>query len=253
MYGTIRGSDARLENDVEAALEKDHFTESYYRYRRNASFKNHIKELSVTFVFDFIENNNVYLRRPFIAPYVFTGITLFHHNPKAKIPARDVNGNILPGAGEWIALQPLGTEGQHATLLDSDANFGIKAYRLLQPSIPIGIGARLKYSNTINVFCEFSFRYLFTDYIDDVSKNYVDLGVFDNEIARALSYRGNDMPNINPQTYTGRDRKPYTVESGFGSEHPANIRGSKNDNDMLFLFTVGGALILEPHRKAKFR
>jgi hypothetical protein len=252
-YGTIRGSDARLANDVEAALAKDNFTESYYRYRRNASFKNHIKELSVTFVFDFIENNNFFFRRPIIAPYIFSGIALFHHNPKAKIPARDVQGNTLPGAGEWIELQPLGTEGQHAKLLETDANFGIRTYRLLQPSIPIGFGARLKYTNQINFFCELSFRYLFTDYVDDVSKNYVDLGVFDNEVARTLSYRGNDIPNIRPQTYTGRDGKTYTVEAGFGAEHSSNVRGNKNDNDMLFLITIGGAVILEPHRRAKFR
>lgn len=253
MYGTIRGADSRLGDDVEDALSSDHFTESYYRYRRNVSFKNHIKELSVTFAFDFIENNNVYFRRPFVAPYVFTGLTLFHHNPQGKIPARDVHGNSLPDAGEWIALQPLGTEGQHATLRETDANFGLKKYRLLQPSMPIGFGARLKYSNQVNIFCEFSFRYLFTDYVDDVSRNYVDLGVFDNEVARVMSYRGNEIPNIKSQTYIGRDGKTYTVEAGFGSEHSSNIRGNKNDNDMLFLFTVGGALILEPHRRAKFR
>jgi hypothetical protein len=254
MYGTITGSDARLANEVEADLANDRFTESYYRYRRNVLFKNHIKELSVTFVFDFIENNNVYFHRPVIAPYVFTGITLFHHNPKGKIPARDVQGNPLQGAGTWVELQPLGTEGQHAKLLQSDANFGLEKYRLLQPSIPIGIGARYKYNNEINIFCEFSFRYLFTDYVDDVSRNYVDLGVFDDEISKAMSYRGNDFANIRPQSYTGRDGKSYVVEAGFGSEHQSNIRGNKNDKDMLFIFTIGGAFVLRAtHTRAKFR
>lgn len=252
-YGTIRGSDAELANRVEASLSNDNLPGSYYRYRRNASFKNHLKELSVTFAFDFIENNNVFFKRPKLAPYVFTGIALFHHNPKAKIPSRDVHGSALPGAGQWVDLQPLGTEGQHATLLDSDANFGISPYHRLQPSIPIGIGARLMHNSKINIFCEFSFRYLFFDYIDDVSRNYVDLGVFDNEVAKALSYRGNDMPNIKPHTYIGRDGKTYTVEAGFGSEHSSNIRGNKKDNDMLFLFTIGGQYIIEPHRRAKFR
>lgn len=252
-YGTIRASDSRLENRVEGALENDNIVESYYRYRRNVSFQNHIKELSLTFAFDFIENNNYYIRRPTVAPYVFTGIAIFHHNPKAKIPSKDVHGNVLPGAGQWIELQPVGTEGQHAELLDSDANFGIKPYKRIQPSIPIGVGARYKFKQNVNIFCELSFRYLFTDYVDDVSRNYVDLGVFDNEVARALSYRGNELQNIKPYTYTGRDGKQYTVEAGFGSEHRSNIRGNKNDKDMLFLFTIGGSLILDPYRRAKFR
>ncbi len=252
-YGTIRAADARLSDDVDEALANDRFNDSYYRYRRNVSFKNHIKDLSVTFVFDLFENNNYYMRRPSFAPYIFSGISVFHHNPKAKIPGQDVHGNPLPGAGEWIELQPIGTEGQHATLLETDANYGIKPYKRIQPSIPFGVGARFKYRSQINIFCEVTFRYTFTDYLDDVSRNYVDLGVFDNEVARALSYRGNDVPLMRPQAYTGRDGNQYMVEAGFGSELQTNIRGSKNDKDMLFLFTIGGQYILPTHMRAKFR
>lgn len=253
-YGTIRAADARLLDDVDEALASAQFNDSYYRFRRNVAFKNHIKDLSVTFVFDFIQNNNYYIRRPQVAPYIFSGISIFHHNPKARIPGKDVHGKPLAGAGKWVELQPIGTEGQHAELLETDANYGVKPYKRLQPSIPVGVGMRYKYGSQINIFCEFTFRYTFTDYLDDVSRNYVDLGVFDDEVARSLSYRGNDTPIMRRHTYTGRDGKQYAVEAGFGSEHRSNIRGNKNDKDMLFLFTVGGQYILtSQYRRAKYR
>lgn len=247
LYGTVKGADVQS-----ASPEKNN---SYYRYRRNASFKNHIKELSFTFVFDLIRHQSMYYSRPPVNPYVFLGIAVFHHNPKAKLPARDLNGNEFVNAGEWIALQPLGTEGQFSKLLPTDANFGIESYKLIQPAIPIGGGVRLRLSQSVNIFCEASVRYLFTDYIDDVSKNYVDLGVFDNPIAQALSYRGNEVaPNITPQTYTGRDGEMYTVEAGYGAEHPSNIRGDKSENDFLFLLSIGGSVILKgKYTRAKSR
>ena len=40
---------------------------------------------------------------------------------------------------------------------------------------------------------ETGFRYLFTDYSDDVSKHYVDLGVFGGMISQAMSYRSNEI------------------------------------------------------------
>lgn len=246
-YGTIMGADAKS-----SSPEKDI---SYYRFRRNASFKNHIKELSVTFIFDLIRHQSMYYKRPPINPYAFFGIAIFHHNPKAKVPANNMRGAPFVNAGEWVSLQPLGTEGQFTKLLNTDANYGIEPYKLIQPAVPVGIGVRLRVNETINVFCEASVRYLFTDYIDDVSRNYVDLGVFDNELAQALSYRGNEVaPNINPYTYTGRDGKTYTVEAGFGAEHRDNLRGDKSDNDFLFLFSIGGSMILKgKYTRAKSR
>jgi hypothetical protein len=247
LYGTIKGADAES-----ASPEKN---SSYYRFRRNASFKNHIKELSVTFLFDLIRHQSMYFKRPPVNPYAFFGIAVLHHNPKAKVPRQDLSGNEFTNAGEWVALEPLGTEGQYSKLSSGDVNFGIKQYKLIQPAIPIGGGVRLRVNESINVFCEASVRYLFTDYVDDVSQNYVDLGVLDNPLSQALSYRGNEVaPNINPHSYVGRDGKMYTVESGYGAEHPSNLRGDKSDNDFLFLFSVGGSVILKgKYTRAKSR
>jgi hypothetical protein len=246
LYGTITGADAK------SASEKNN---AHYRFTRNASFKNHIKELSVTFVFDLIRHQSMYFKRPPVNPYAFFGIAVFHHNPKAKLPATDLNGNTFTNAGQWVALKPLGTEGQYSALSSTDVNYGIKPYRLIQPAIPIGGGVRLRVNNTVNIFCEASVRYLFTDYIDDVSQNYVDLGVLNDPIARALSYRGNEVTSNNsPHAYEGRDGEMYSVEPGYGAEHPSNLRGNKTDNDFLFLVSIGGSVILKgKYNRAKSR
>lgn len=232
MYGVIRGDDA-------ASAAKDDVN-GIYRLRRNAAFKNAIKELSFSAIFDLFDNNSVFLHRPLWTPYVFFGASVFHHNPKGKVPDTDVNGNPLPLAGQWVPLQPLGTEGQYAQLQLTDANFGIKPYKRIQPSVVLGLGVRYKVNALLDLWLDFSVRYTFTDYLDDVSRNYVDLGVFTDELSRSMSYRNYDasVPMYKPYTYVGRDGKTYTVESGFGSEHRDNWRGNKNDRDVLLITSI---------------
>ena len=84
-------------------------------------------------------------------------------------------------------------------------NHGIKSYKKFQVAIPFGIGARFRLNEMLDLSAELGFRYLFTDYIDDVSKNYVDLGVFGNdELAKAMSYRTNEVvdPSLLKPTQT---------------------------------------------------
>lgn len=115
MYGTLKGGDA------ESADQGDS-DNGIYRYQRNLSFRNRIKELSVVASLDLFENSATYISRAKWTPYVFLGISALLHNPQALAPALDLNGNPLPEAGQWVDLQPLGTEGQKAGLLNTDAN-----------------------------------------------------------------------------------------------------------------------------------
>ena len=248
IYGQIQGS------DKESADKKD-LSNGIYRYNRNLSFRNNIKELSLVFVFDYFDNHGMYLHRAQWTPFVFAGIAIFHHNPRARLPKTDLDGNPFPNANQWIDLQPLGTEGQHAKLLATDANFGIKPYSKIQPAIPIGFGVRFKVKPQMDFSIDYSFRYMFTDYIDDVSRNYVDLGVFDNnEIAKALSYRTNEILNPDHTYLSQRDNRTYGVISGYGQEHKDNLRGNKNDNDTYFVLTLKFSYILpSKFTRAKFR
>jgi hypothetical protein len=254
MYGTLKGSDSES-----ASKTGDN---SPFRHQRNLSFRNHIHELSAVAYFDLFENQSSYISRVKWTPYVFLGIAGFYHNPQAKAPATQLDGiTKLDEAGQWVDLQPLGTEGQHSELNSGDVNYGIKPYSLLQFAIPFGIGARFRINEVMDLWGDIGFRYTFTDYLDDVSANYVDLGVFkDNKLAQAMSYRSNELPvtdlipGVTPKPFTGRDGAPYSALPGYGQEYPDNIRGNKSQNDIYMVTSIKLTYILgKTFHKAKFR
>lgn len=241
MYGTLKGSDAESADAGDSENGK-------YRYQRNLSFRNRIKELSAVAYFDLFDNSQTYISRVQWTPYAYVGVAAFLHNPQAEAPAAL--------GGGWVDLEPLGTEGQYSTkLVATDANFGIKPYKKFQVAIPFGIGARFKLTEVIDLWGDIGFRYTFTDYLDDVSQNYVDLGVLDSPLAKAMSYRSGELsPAPTTSSYVGRDGATYSVLNGYGSEHPSNNRGSKNDRDIYMVTSVRITYILGAIlHKAKFR
>lgn len=249
MYGTLRGSDfsSADANDTESGR---------YRYLRNLSFRNRIKELSVVASYDLVENQATYLSRAKWTPFLFSGVAVFHHNPQATAPETGLDNQPLPEAGEWVNLRELGTEGQYADLLPTDANQGIKPYNLIQFAIPIGVGVRFRVHDVLDFSAEVGFRYLFTDYIDDVSKNYVDLGVLDSELARALAYRSNELttPDVARAAITARNGVTYNLINGYGHEYPTNMRGRKEDKDIFMVTTLRLSYIVgKTMHRAKFR
>lgn len=255
MYGGIRGS------DNESADQGD--TENgIFRYNRNLSFRNRIKELSVVGQVDLFDNQSTYISRVKWTPYLYAGLAVFHHNPQAQVPEFQVDGvTPFPNAGEWVDLQPLGTEGQNADLLSSDVNHGLAPYKRIQFAIPFGIGVRFRINELMDISGEFGFRYTFTDYLDDVSGNYVDLGVFGNdELAKALSYRTNEVASPN-HTYIGRDGQTYNVLAGYGEEYsggtpgdPGNVRGNNDNKDIYMVTSIRLTYIIgKTFHRAKFR
>jgi Domain of unknown function (DUF6089) len=243
MFGTLKGSDAETAKATDLESGK-------YRYQRNLSFRNQIKELSAVAYFDLFDNTQTYISRVQWTPFVFIGAAAYLHNPQAEAPAAL--------GGGWVDLQPLGTEGQFSTLQPTDANFGITPYKKFQIAIPFGVGARFKVNEVMDLWGEIGFRYTFTDYLDDVSQNYVDLGVFTGgnaAMAKAMSYRGGELsPQPATSSYVGRDGATYNVINGYGSEHPSNMRGSKSDRDVYMVTTIRLTYILGATlHKAKFR
>lgn len=131
-----------------------------YQEQRNLSFRSAVSELSGVVEFDF---------RPYgpgateslWTPYLFGGIGVFHYNPKASYT--DLEGNE-----QWVALQPLRTEGQ-----GSAAYPDRRLYRLTQLCIPFGLGVRCRLGKNFSIAAEYGFRKTWTDYLDDVSTTYV--------------------------------------------------------------------------------
>lgn len=126
------------------------------------------------------------------SPYFFTGISVYHFNPYTH----DTLGNKY-------YLSPLSTEGEG--FLD-----GVKNYNLTQIGIPIGGGVKLRLSENIDVGFEIGIRKIFTDYLDDVSTNYVDKNLLlANRGSKAveLAYRGDELKGGNLQyPLAGRQR-----------------------------------------------
>jgi hypothetical protein len=213
-----------------------------YRYIRNAHFRNDIKELSVVGMLDLFENRNTFLRRPDFVPYAFAGIAVFHHNPKARTP--DSLGR------NWVALQPLGTEGQFASGPGSERY--PDPYRRIQIAIPAGIGFRYKLSPRIDLAFEIGYRFTFFDYLDDVSGNYPDMGDLGSNLARAMSDRTLETISANtgdsreatlnrvfndtglrPITFTGSDGRLYETVNGYAKNVTTRDgqRGKPSEND----------------------
>lgn len=124
------------------------------------------------------------LGRHLLTPYVFAGAAMFHFSPYTY----DKSGNKY-------YLQSLTTEGQGLVS-------GRNPYKLSQFAIPFGGGVKWALSNNINVGWELGFRKLFTDYLDDVSTDYIDRNVLlagRGAKAVELSYRGGEIKNGSQQ------------------------------------------------------
>ncbi|MDN5201558.1 DUF6089 family protein [Fulvivirgaceae bacterium BMA10] len=247
-YGRLKG------DDFDSADPADE--NARYRYVRNLQFRNNIFELAVTGVVDIIPNMGTFVARPTFVPYVFGGLAVFYHNPQALVPETDVNnGNAaFENAGQWVDLEPLGTEGQYIS------GSGVSPYKKIQIAIPLGIGVRYRVNHALDLSFEIGYRQLFFDYIDDVSGNYVDLGLFTDDLTRALSDRSREANAVESGevrdlsvanriiTYTGADGRTYQVIAGYGDAHPESIRGNASDNDIYVVtsfqltYILGGSL-----------
>lgn len=252
-WGRLKANDESADPFDEIALA---------RYTRNLSFRNDIKELAVTAQIDLVQNAGGANSRKMFTPYVFAGVALFHHNPKALAPETDRNGNPLAEAGQWVALQPLGLEGQNSD------QYSVKPYSRLQVSLPLGLGLKYRINPSFDLSLEVGYRYLFTDYIDDVSGLYVDLGALEGELAKTLSDRSQEdifvetgLPRNEAQIITRYrqisyvsevDGQVYTTYNGFGKyREPSeldrgNIRGNSADNDIYFVTVIKLNYILGP-------
>jgi hypothetical protein len=232
---------------------------AFYRYQRNLHFRNDIIELAGFGIIDAIHNRGTYFVRPQLVPYAFAGLAIFYHNPKAMAPEKDLNGNPLAEGGKWVALKPLGTEGQ------KNSEYKNRGYSLIQLAIPFGCGLRYKLTTYLDLEFELSYRFLFTDYIDDVSKDYVDLGALDSELARAMAFRSLEptsatsgkerLPSGSNYSYTSKvNGQTYNVLTGYGHDNTKNIRGNSSNNDHYLITSLRIKYIIhEKPRKNRFR
>jgi len=196
-YGSVRGADANSSEE--------------WQKQRNLSFKSSIAELALMGEF-YIFGFNTDAGNSMFLPYITAGIAGFRFDPKAVYQ------------GNEIRLQPLGTEGQGLP------NFGNK-YGLYSFSIPFGAGAKFMISNTINISADIILRRAFTDYIDDVSTNYVD-----------FSEMGSQVPQFTPRLANRTNE--YLGQEELITLPTGSKRGGAKVNDYYFMSVISLNIML---------
>lgn len=203
----IMGDDFRSSNLVAPA--------KINTYIRNLSFRNDIKQVTAIFKYDIFPNTDHYRKRPVYNLYGFAGLSGFYHNPKAK-----------DNHGKWTSLRPLHTEG-------------VK-YSAWQIGIPVGVGIRYKLSLQWDLEIDLTYMITFTDYLDDVSKNYVDPSTLGSDKARVFANRTADSTDaltgsVRDLAYIQNDLKSPIVGNGSNKYvqgyGPGNKRGTSKGFD----------------------
>ena len=195
-----------------------------YRKQRNLDFKSNIAEAYVaTEIFPLMllnKNNEEY--KPRLRPYGVLGIGFFHFNPQGSL----TNSN---GSKTWYNLQPLHLEGQGFMEYPQR-----KDYSLTQVNIPMGFGVKYFLSDRVNLSFEILHRKTFTDYLDDVSTEYIDPVYFDKYLTPQNAVIARQIS----------DKVFASVNPGLSRNEPGVQRGNPNQNDAYFtLFLKFGVRI----------
>lgn len=208
----------------------DQLTTEPYRNNRNLHFRSPIVELSGQFEGYLTKEQQGHLYRIKNAKgmkhidmqvYGFVGVGAFFFNPQAMY------------GGQWVNLQPLGTEGQ-------GLKPGTKKYMRINVAVPLGIGFKYAIDRRWSLGLEYGIRKTFTDYIDDVSTVYY----------RDTNNVWTPMQHYLADPSLGNIQLPDGVEvTGHGQQ-----RGDSKDKDsyMFAHLTVNYKFIYRRKTRSKF-
>ena len=193
--GSLEGDDAIIK--PKGGLEEA-------RKTRNSNFRSKFTEgllLAEFYPTIFFEQDPTDNYRKF-RPYAVAGVGAFHYNPEGFDPV----------SNQWVLLKPLHTEGQgFAETPDR------KEYKLTQLNVPLGVGVKYFLSDNVNLSFEIIHRKTFTDYIDDVSTNYIDPSLFYTHLPGNQAALAERMAN-----------------KTSGAFVPGNKRGTPSNNDAYY-------------------
>jgi hypothetical protein len=142
---------------------------------RNLNFKTTIYELNLSAEVNLLDPESFWAY-----PYLMTGVGVFHFDPYT-----------YDKDNKKTFLHPLRTEGQGLSNYPDR-----KMYSLTQFYLPIGGGWKVNMKKYSLGF-EIAVRYLFTDYLDDVSKTYVNRDVLYDKVSpksAELAFRQIPLP-----------------------------------------------------------
>jgi hypothetical protein len=204
-YGELDGNDALIK--PKGGLETA-------RYNRNLDFRTQLTEgyfgmeiYPTVFLED--DPTSVVGR---LRPYGMIGVGVFHFNPQGTY----VDPNT--GQSTWVYLRPLHTEGEGFPEYPDR-----KEYALTQINIPMGVGVKYYFSESVDLSFEIVYRKTFTDYIDDVSTTYIDPSLFAKHLDPADAIIAASIYN----------KSPLRGVPGSGY-NPGDKRGDASQNDAYF-------------------
>ena len=162
------------------------------RTTRNLSFVSNNYEVNVSGIAKLFPEGERFYQRQRFNVYAFYGVGFTFFNPRAELD------------GQKYSLAPLMTEG-------------VK-YSRVTTVLPIGGGIQLTVNPFFNVSLEGGLRKVFTDYLDDVSTEYVNNADFSDPIAQSLA-----------------DRRP---ELGLPVMAEGSKRGNPDKKDAYFIANI---------------
>lgn len=185
------------------SILKDVAASTAGRYERNLSFRSKVNEFQLLAEIHpllFINLDEA----PRLSPYALVGAGIYSFDPKAKLK------------GIWYSLQSLRTEGQGFREYPDR-----EPYKLTQLNISAGLGLRYELNSFLNARLEVNYRFLNTDYLDDVSTDYINPNLFNvylpiNQAAvaqqlynRKYELNPSDLPGIGDQRGNPKDKDAY--------------------------------------------
>lgn len=224
-YLNLSGDDKLAGKDFSATQKSD--KDGWFRYYRNLHFQAHAFELTnscqiIPYNFKLTRGRYTKTKQNVISPYGILGIGFLVFNPQAKY--KDT----------WVDLQPLRTEGQG--LVEGRPG----PYSLIQFIIPVGFGIQWEHDHDWLLSLEVNHRFTFTDYLDDVSSDYVDPSVFEKNfdsqkaaLAASLARRSAEGDPTNIYGYVTA---------------PNEQRGDPKDNDAYYTITIRLSFYLKKSR-----
>ena len=193
----------KFSGNIAQVSADDADSNNQFERARNLSFRSLIYEGAAQLEFNFLPyvhgSNDEYY-----TPYLFGGFSVTNFNPEAQLD------------GTWYELRPLGTEGQ----------FRGEEYYSVTGAFAFGGGFKIDLSYELSLNFEIAGRYLFSDYLDDVSKTYPDkddLEGLRGPLAVEFSDRSLLIPGVN--------------DGEIGAE--GRQRGSNQSNDSYYMIGVG--------------
>jgi hypothetical protein len=213
----------------------DEYTQEPWRNNRNLHFRSPVFEWSTTIEASWMRESTgsrYKIRRvrgkgkkgSQVYVYGFAGVGLMYMNPMAKFE------------GEWHSLRPLRTEGQ-------DFVPSRTQYSNWQFVIPFGLGMKYALDKKSSIGIEYGIRKTFTDYMDDVSTDYVWTKEGEkrwpaaaNMVADALGYDRVAKALADPSLAPAPDL-PDNINRAC-SACPGQQRGDPTDLDSYMFMTI---------------